>query len=107
MLQGKTVLLTSYTHSAVDNILLKLLEAAGPQTTKVDFIRLGNTDRVHPTIRPYTDTAQPATTVHDLARLYETRPVVATTCLGINQYVAGKVHGNHAGEVGGVVRVRS
>ena len=39
--QGKSVLLTSYTHSAVDNVLLKLVEAG------VDFLRLGNTQRVY------------------------------------------------------------
>ena len=41
VLLGKTVLLTSYTHSAVDNILLKLKDG-------VDFriLRLGNVDKV-------------------------------------------------------------
>ncbi len=37
---GKTVLLTSYTHSAVDNILLKLKDA------DFSILRLGNTDKV-------------------------------------------------------------
>ncbi|KAF9972529.1 Tripartite DNA replication factor [Actinomortierella ambigua] len=37
--QGKSVLLTSYTHSAVDNVLLKLKGT-------VDFVRLGNAERV-------------------------------------------------------------
>lgn len=38
---GKTVLLTSYTHSAVDTILLKLKDAA-----ELDVLRLGNKDKV-------------------------------------------------------------
>lgn len=38
--RGKSVLLTSYTHSAVDNILLKL------KGTGVDVLRLGNKDKV-------------------------------------------------------------
>ena len=38
---GKTVLLTSYTHSAVDNILLKLKEEKD-----FDILRLGNADKV-------------------------------------------------------------
>lgn len=38
---GKTILLTSYTHSAVDTILLKLKEKSS-----VDFLRLGNLDKV-------------------------------------------------------------
>ena len=37
---GKTILLTSYTHSAVDNVLIKLLEM------NVDFVRLGTLDKV-------------------------------------------------------------
>jgi DNA replication ATP-dependent helicase Dna2 len=42
---GKTVLITSYTHSAVDNILLKL--------TREDFVplRVGNVDKVSATLR--------------------------------------------------------
>jgi DNA replication ATP-dependent helicase Dna2 len=83
--QGKSVLLTAYTHSAVDNILLKLLEAYGQGRPLVPFVRLGNTDRVHPSVRAHTDTAQPAVSVAALAQLYEARPVVATTCLGITQ----------------------
>lgn len=38
---GKTVLLTSYTHSAVDNILMKLVDGDGPS-----ILRLGNVDKV-------------------------------------------------------------
>ncbi len=40
--RGKTVLLTSYTHSAVDTILLKLSDA------EFDILRLGNVDKVGP-----------------------------------------------------------
>lgn len=38
--RGKSVLLTSYTHSAVDTILLKLLNA------DFSMLRLGNIDKV-------------------------------------------------------------
>ncbi|KNZ50289.1 hypothetical protein VP01_4502g1, partial [Puccinia sorghi] len=44
---GKTVLLTSYTHSAVDNILSKLIES------KIDMLRLGNVDKVSSDLRPF------------------------------------------------------
>lgn len=40
---GKTVLLTSYTHSAVDTILLKL-----KNETEFGILRLGNVDKVQP-----------------------------------------------------------
>jgi len=39
---NKTVLIASYTHSAVDNILLKLKNFNPP----VEFIRLGNIEKV-------------------------------------------------------------
>ena len=38
--QGKSVLLTSYTHSAVDNILLKVMHDG------LNILRLGNRDKV-------------------------------------------------------------
>ena len=37
LMEGKSILITSYTHSAVDNLLLKLAEL------KIDFLRLGGT----------------------------------------------------------------
>lgn len=46
---GFTVLLTSYTHSAVDNILLKL------KKFKVGFLRLGRAHKVHHDILPFTE----------------------------------------------------
>ena len=44
---GCSVLITSYTNSAVDNILLKLM-AAG-----VSFLRLGRPETTHPDIREH------------------------------------------------------
>jgi DNA replication ATP-dependent helicase Dna2 len=44
----KSVLLTSYTHSAIDNLLLKLEEIG------LSFVRLGRHDSVHPSLRKYT-----------------------------------------------------
>ncbi|CAH3161793.1 unnamed protein product [Porites lobata] len=77
---GKSVLLTSYTHTAVDNILLKLKEA------KVDFLRLGQVHKILPEIQSYS--AQRAAagikTVNELKQFYESKSVVATTCLGVN-----------------------
>ncbi|KAJ3091268.1 Tripartite DNA replication factor [Quaeritorhiza haematococci] len=80
--QGKSVFLTSYTHTAVDNVLLKLIEFG------VDFLRLGNAQKVHPHIYPYTTQYQrdKLKTVEDMAAFYESKMVVATTCLGIKQY---------------------
>lgn len=46
---GFSVLVTSYTHSAVDNILLKLCKF------QIGFLRLGRLQKVHPDIRSFTD----------------------------------------------------
>lgn len=46
---GFSVLLTSFTHTAVDNVLLKLAKF------KVGFLRLGRAQKVHPDIQKYTE----------------------------------------------------
>ncbi|XP_077420738.1 DNA replication ATP-dependent helicase/nuclease DNA2 [Vanacampus margaritifer] len=77
---GFSVLLTSYTHSAVDNILLKL------KRFKVGFLRLGQGQKVHPDILPYTEESVRKKGVHTLAeleQLYNKELVVGTTCMGI------------------------
>ncbi|KAJ1938921.1 DNA replication endonuclease-helicase Dna2, partial [Linderina macrospora] len=74
---GKSVLLASYTHVAVDNILLKLDER------KVPFVRLGNTTKVDPRIHKYTPSNANLSSVHQLDEYFRKAPVVATTCLGV------------------------
>ena len=80
--QGKTVLLTSYTHSAVDTILRAVGEV------EFDMLRLGKLDKIHADVRKYAIEGQEAAKTIDQ---YEKRillpPVVATTCLTIDQYV--------------------
>ncbi|XP_042315276.1 DNA replication ATP-dependent helicase/nuclease DNA2 isoform X2 [Sceloporus undulatus] len=79
---GFTVLLTSFTHTAVDNILLKLARF------KVGFLRLGRVQKIHPDIRKFTEEeicrSNSIKTVADLEALYNSQPVVATTCMGTN-----------------------
>ena len=76
--QGKSVLLTSYTHTAVDNILLKI------RNDGIGIFRLGAVAKVHAEVQEFADLAGlPKTTVEELERSYS-RQVVATTCLGIN-----------------------
>ncbi|KAJ2826894.1 DNA replication endonuclease-helicase Dna2 [Coemansia sp. 'formosensis'] len=76
--QGKTVLLASYTHIAVDNILLKL------QERNIPMIRLGNRTKVHPKIVPYMPSEVPYESVQQMDDYFRKAPVVATTCLGVN-----------------------
>ncbi|XP_034043244.1 DNA replication ATP-dependent helicase/nuclease DNA2 [Thalassophryne amazonica] len=77
---GFSVLLTSYTHSAVDNILLKL------KRFRVGFLRLGRGQKVHPDILPYTEESARKRGIHtlsELEQLYKQELVVGTTCMGI------------------------
>ncbi|TDL20255.1 Dna2-domain-containing protein [Rickenella mellea] len=84
--QGKTVLLTSYTHSAVDTILLKLKD-----TSDFDILRIGNLDKIHPDIHQFTLSARPLpTTVEQLEHQILSPPIVATTCLSIDHRAARK-----------------
>ena len=76
--QGKSVLLTSYTHTAVDNILLKIRD------DKIGILRIGALARIHPEVRDFAELAAiPKPTIEELQKSYNL-PVVATTCLGIN-----------------------
>ena len=74
--QGKSVLLTSYTHSAVDTILRKLIDVPG-----VEPLRLGNVDKVHPDTRRYV-LGKPDSIEH-LETMLAAPNVVATTCLSV------------------------
>ncbi|KAM7072983.1 DNA replication ATP-dependent helicase/nuclease DNA2 isoform 1-T1 [Molossus nigricans] len=79
---GFSVLLTSYTHSAVDNILLKLAKF------KIGFLRLGQTQKVHPDIQKFTEEeicrSKSIESLALLEELYNSQLIVATTCMGIN-----------------------
>ncbi|XP_016326648.1 LOW QUALITY PROTEIN: DNA replication ATP-dependent helicase/nuclease DNA2-like [Sinocyclocheilus anshuiensis] len=77
---GFSVLLTSYTHSAVDNILLKL------NRFKIGFLRLGRAQKVHHDILPFTEEscrAKGIQTLEELEQLYNKELIVATTCMGV------------------------
>ncbi|KAJ1510918.1 Tripartite DNA replication factor [Coelomomyces lativittatus] len=73
---GKSVLLTSHTHSAVDTVLLKLhvLDPSLP------FLRLGSLHRVHPSLHPFT---LPSLEIHQLSQVN----LFASTALGIQHPV--------------------
>ncbi|KAL6038365.1 hypothetical protein STEG23_000884, partial [Scotinomys teguina] len=79
---GFSVLLTSYTHSAVDNILLKLAKF------KIGFLRLGQSHKVHPDIQKFTEEeicrSRSIKSLALLEELYNSHLIVATTCMGIN-----------------------
>uniref|UniRef100_A0A8D8UI54 DNA replication ATP-dependent helicase/nuclease n=1 Tax=Cacopsylla melanoneura TaxID=428564 RepID=A0A8D8UI54_9HEMI len=72
-----TVLVTSHTHSAVDNLLMRLID-------KVPFLRLGSLSRVHPSIVPFCDAVctKHCTSPEQLADFYKSKPVIGVTCMG-------------------------
>ncbi|GBG86492.1 hypothetical protein CBR_g41486 [Chara braunii] len=77
---GKSILLSSYTNSAVDNILIKL------RSKGVDFLRVGRQDATHPLVQDYALNA-PGREIKSVRRMAETvqeARVVGVTCLGIS-----------------------
>ncbi|KAK0117680.1 Tripartite DNA replication factor [Cadophora gregata] len=80
--QGKTVLLTSYTHTAVDNILLKLKDDSIP------ILRLGAIAKVAMEVQEFaTMAATTKTSFEEIRHAWHDTPIVATTCLGINHAI--------------------
>lgn len=77
--KGKSVLLTSYTHTAVDNILLKI------RNDNIGVLRIGATAKIHPDVRQFaTLAAENKDSLEELENSWMKPPVVATTCLSIN-----------------------
>jgi DNA replication ATP-dependent helicase Dna2 len=80
--QGKTVLLASHTHTAVDNILLKL------KADRMPILRLGAPAKVHPEVQEFATLAGlPMRSFDEIKEAWHGTPIVATTCLGINHQV--------------------
>ncbi|XAR54242.1 DNA helicase [Bertholletia excelsa] len=75
--RGASILLTSYTNSAVDNLLIKL-KAQG-----IDFVRIGRDDAVHEEVRDHCFSAMDIHTIEDVKERLDKIKVVAVTCLGI------------------------
>ncbi|TIC00373.1 hypothetical protein E3Q18_01187 [Wallemia mellicola] len=77
--RGKSVLLASYTHSAVDTIVRKL------EDTSFNILRLGQKSKIHTDVLKFALTAdEKVQSIDDLDSLFMNPPVVATTCLGVN-----------------------
>ncbi|EWC48384.1 hypothetical protein DRE_02153 [Drechslerella stenobrocha 248] len=80
--QGKSVLLTSYTHTAVDNILLKIKD------DPIKVLRLGVASKIHPEVQKFAVLANaPKKSFEEIQDALHSPQVVATTCLSINHIV--------------------
>ena len=84
---GKSVLIASYTHSAVDNIVEKLLDI----TKKPSVLRVGSPARISDKVRKYSlyseDSIYQVKTQDDFDSAVMNTQIVAATCLGINDLV--------------------
>ncbi|KAM7512220.1 hypothetical protein LguiB_011095 [Lonicera macranthoides] len=79
LMRDASILLTSYTNSAVDNLLIKL-KAQG-----IDFIRIGrNEEAVHEEVRDHCISAMDMHGIEEIKHRLDQVKVVAVTCLGIN-----------------------
>ncbi|PWA69914.1 DNA replication helicase [Artemisia annua] len=77
LMRGASILLTSYTNSAVDNLLIKL------KSQGIDFIRIGRVEAVHEEIRGHCINAADMQSTKDIKTRLDGVKVVAVTCLGI------------------------
>ena len=51
--RGKRILLSSYTHAAVDNLLLKLITCGVGKASRTDLIRIGTKSSCHPEVHEF------------------------------------------------------
>ena len=79
--EDKSILLTSFTHTAVDNILLKIRDIAPPNC----ILRLGVLAKINPQVQEFCQlAAMPRKTIDDIEKAYMGCRIVATTCMGTN-----------------------
>uniref|UniRef100_A0A0K8V5L9 DNA replication ATP-dependent helicase/nuclease n=1 Tax=Bactrocera latifrons TaxID=174628 RepID=A0A0K8V5L9_BACLA len=77
-LMSKSVLITSHTHSAVDNLLVRL------KTHKLPMLRLGSGARINDELQEFAERTvlQDCASVEDLTQKYNSYNIVGVTCLG-------------------------
>ncbi|SMY20419.1 unnamed protein product [Zymoseptoria tritici ST99CH_1A5] len=79
--EGKSILLTSFTHTAVDNILLKIRDIA----PKDSILRLGVPAKINPQVQEFCRLAStPRKSMDEIEEAYILTRIVATTCMGTN-----------------------
>ena len=83
LLLNRSVLITAYTNTALDSLLLKL------HNLGIDFLRLGWANKVHPDLAGHTEEARSAQirTVEELTEFYASQRVVAATSLGLGHSI--------------------
>ncbi|XVE90822.1 hypothetical protein DITRI_Ditri20bG0106900 [Diplodiscus trichospermus] len=85
LMRGASVLLTSYTNSAVDNLLIKL------KSQGIDFIRIGRHESVHEEVKGHCFSGMNLSSVEEIKMKFDQVKVVAVTCLGVTSpFLSGK-----------------
>ncbi|URE05999.1 DNA replication factor Dna2 [Musa troglodytarum] len=77
LIRGASILLTSYTNSAIDTLLIKL------KSQGIDFVRVGRREAMHTDVLEHCFT-EDIHTVDEIKAKMEHVRVVGVTCLGIN-----------------------
>lgn len=74
----KTILITSHTNSAVDNLLIRLKDYG------CKFMRIGPISRVHPDLRSFHESVliENCESVDELEQIYNECSIIGVTCLG-------------------------
>nr|XP_050867818.1 DNA replication ATP-dependent helicase/nuclease DNA2 [Vespula vulgaris] len=83
---GFSIIVTSHTHNAVDNILLKLLHK------NIDFIRLGSSHIIHPLLKNKSEEylTSNCTSIEELESVYANKNIVGVTCFGAHHVLFEK-----------------
>ncbi|XP_060534647.1 DNA replication ATP-dependent helicase/nuclease DNA2 isoform X2 [Cylas formicarius] len=73
---NKTILITSHTHSAVDNVCIKLVKLG------INLMRLGRESKVHRSVRHYTESylTKDCKSPEELDLVYNSAQILAVTC---------------------------
>ncbi|XP_075223339.1 DNA replication helicase/nuclease 2 [Lycorma delicatula] len=72
---GQSLIITSHTHSAVDNVLKRL-------SSNISILRLGPLSRIHPDVQMHSEHHITASTPEELEGIFNSKQVVGVTCLG-------------------------
>lgn len=90
---GMTVLISSYTHSAVDNICEKLIKHAKEIKKDLPLLRVGSPSNMNPIVRPYCiyseEFSNQVKDKNEFRDVLDNSQIVAVTCLGINDVALG------------------
>ncbi|TID30233.1 hypothetical protein CANINC_001240 [Pichia inconspicua] len=90
---GKSVLISSHTHSAVDNICEKLIKNAEKKGEELPLLRVGNPSKISAVVQPFalhgTKFGKKIDSKESFEELVDRTQVVAVTCLGISDVIFG------------------